>query len=451
MTKIGDIMRIGFLGSKVRLDPIKKVVDTFCTDIDPIYIADDKAFYNREIENKLKKMKKDVNGFIFAGELQYHFYNNIFFPDIPCDYVRKDWSSLQNSFLGITLRGIEFTKVSIDSYSSSLIYNLIKDLGVQKSKINIKIIERKSFHKGYIESVYKEHKRMYLNKEVEGCITALAPVYKRLLEKNIPSVYAKPTTDVIIKTINGIKELYDSKLGKHGNIAIIIIQIIPKKEYSYIRKDEYLYMHEKIKVAEEVYYFAKNTKAAVVNEAIDKFVILMNQRDLIEYTNGLQRFYLLNSIYNNTNCDVNIGIGYGFNPSEAKFNANLAIEKADINNKNITYIVSNSDSVIGPLDFLVVKENENEIEDKAFLELSRKSEISQSIIYKIYILIEKYKKKTFTSLELSKKLNISQRSASRLLRKLEDCNIARIVGKKMTGTSGRPSDIYEINLYIKTK
>jgi len=446
MTKIGDIMRIGFLGSKVRLEPIKKVIDAFFTDIDPIYIVDMKDFHNMEIENKLKKLKKDVNGFIFAGELQYHFYNNVFFPDIPCDYVRKDWSSLQNSFLGITLKGIEFTRVSIDSYSSSLIDNLIKDLGIQKRKTNIKIIERKSFDKGYTESVYKEHKKMYLNKEVEGCITALSPVYERLLEENIPSVYAKPTTDVIIKTINHIKELYDSKLGKHGIIAIIIIQIIPKKEYSYIRKDEYLYMHEKIKVAEEVYYFAKNTKAAVVNESIDKFVILMNQRDLIEYTNGLQRFYLLNSIYNNTNCDVNIGIGYGFNPSEAKFNANLAIEKSDINNKNITYIVCNSDSVIGPLDFLVTDKEENEIEDKAFLELSRKSGISQSIIYKIYILIEKYKKNAFTSLELSRKLNISQRSASRLLRKLEDYNMARIVGKKMTGSSGRPSDIYEINL-----
>ncbi|WP_432403288.1 hypothetical protein [Wukongibacter sp. M2B1] len=441
-------MRIGFLGSKVRLDHIKKVIDTFFTDIDTIYIVDLKDFHNMEIEDKLKKIKKDVNGFIFAGELQYHFYNNIFFPDIPCDYVRKDWSSLQNSFLGITLKGIDFTKVSIDSYSSSLIHNLINDLGVQKSKINIKIIERKSFDKGYTKSVYKEHKRMYLNKKVEGCITALSPVYERLSKESIPSVYAKPTTDVIIKTINHIKELYDSKLGKHENIAIIIIQIIPKKEYSYIRKDEYLYMHEKIKVAEEVYYFAKNTNAAVVNESIDKFVILMNQKDLIEYTNGMQRFYLLNSIYNNTNCDINIGIGYGFNPSEAKFNANLAIEKADINSKNITYIVCNSDSVIGPLDFLVTnkKETENEVEDRVFLELSRKSSISQSMIYKIYILIEKYKKNTFTSLELSKKLNISQRSTSRLLRKLEDHNMARIVGKKMTGNSGRPSDIYEIKL-----
>lgn len=442
-------MRIGFLGSSIRLDSIKKVVNNFFTDIDVFYIVDNKAFYNIEMEKRLKKLKNDVNGFIFAGELQYSFYNNIFFPDIPCDYIRKDWSSLQSSFLSITLKGIDFRRASIDSYSSSLIYNLINDLNVKKNETNIRIIERKSFNKGYARNIYEEHKKLYLNKEIDGCITALAPAYERLQADNIPCVYAKPTKDVIIKTINHIKDLHYSRLGNIGNIAIIIIKIIPKKEYSYIRKDEYLYMHEKIKVAEEVYYFARSTNAAVVNESIDKFVILMNKKDLIEYTNGMQRFYLLNSIYNNTNCDVNIGIGYGFNPSEAKFNANLAIEKSDRNTKNIAYIVCNSDSVIGPLDFLVVNKNETEIEDKVFWELSRKSSISQSVIYKIYTLIEKYKKKTFTSSELSKKLSISQRSANRLLKKLEDCNMAEIVGKKMTGNSGRPSDIYEINLIDK--
>ncbi|AOT72069.1 helix-turn-helix domain-containing protein [Geosporobacter ferrireducens] len=439
-------MKIGFLGTEIRLDLIKKVVNTFFTDIEPVYIVDGKDFYNIDTEAKLKELKKDMNGFIFAGELQYHFYNNIFFPDIPCDYIRKDWSSLQNSFLSITLKGIAFTNVSIDSYSSSLISNLMKDLGVQNDNCHIKIIERRNFDKTYSENLYQQHKKMYFNKEVKGCITAIFPVYEQLLKDNIPCVYAKPTTDVIRKTIHYIEEQYHINMGKTRNIAIIIIKIIPKKEYSYIRKDEYLYMHEKIKVAEEVYYFAKNTNAAVVNESIDKFVILMNKKDLIEYTNSLQDFYLLNSIYNNTNCDVNIGIGYGFNPSEAKFNANLAIEKADINDKNITYIVPSTNSVVGPLDFLVIdkKENEMDIEDKVFLELSRESGVSQSVIYKIYVLIEKYKKNTFTSLELSQKLNVSQRSASRMLRKLEDSRIARIVGKKVTGNLGRPSDIYEI-------
>jgi predicted ArsR family transcriptional regulator len=43
-------------------------------------------------------------------------------------------------------------------------------------------------------------------------------------------------------------------------------------------------------------------------------------------------------------------------------------------------------------------------------------------------------------------MDISQRNTSRLLKKLEDAGIAVVVGKKMTGNLGRPSDIYEIKI-----
>lgn len=121
-------------------------------------------------------------------------------------------------------------------------------------------------------------------------------------------------------------------------------------------------MHEKMKVAEEIYFFARDTNAAIVNESTNKFIILMNRKDFIDYTDGLQNFYLLNSVFNNTNCDVNVGIGFGFSPGEAKFNANLAIERSDSQERNATYIVSNAESTIGPLKFVDMKSKHGEKE-----------------------------------------------------------------------------------------
>lgn len=443
-------MRIGFLCSDARSKCIQDVVESFFPDIDPIYLIDDQYYFSQETEIKLHAIKDHVDGFIFGGELQFHYYNYLFHPNIPCDYLSKDWSSLQNALLTMARQGIDFTSVSIDSYSVAMVRNILQDVGLQLSDTKITVIDRKVFGKQYIDFVIEKHAALFESGKVAGCVTALAPVFEALTLKNIPCVYAHPTIEVISKTINKLKQQYELQKGKNSAFAMLLIQLIPKESYSSIRKDEYLSMHEKIKVAEEIYYFAKDTNAAVLNDSLDKFILLMNRDDLIEYTNGLQKFYLMDEINTNTNFDVIMGIGYGYTPGQAKFNANLAIEKLDSTHKNMAYVVIDANAVLGPLSFLNRAPNEDiGSEEALFLELSKTSGISKSVLWNLYAVIEKNKKNTFTSSELSKKLNLSQRSSSRLLRKLEEAHLAKIVNKEVTGTSGRPSDIYEINLELK--
>jgi len=439
-------MRICFAGSSFRIQPLRKLIESFYDDIDASYLEDSRDYYSEEFTERLQEMKDKVDAVIFTGEFHYDFYNKIFFPGIPCEYIKKDWSTLQNALLDITLKGVDFSNTSIDSYSSSMVKHLTADLNIDID--NIQLIKRGKFKKKYSDDLFIQHKNMYRSGIVKGCITSIHTTYSMLINEAIPCSYAKPTSDVIIKTINATRRQYFEKVGKTGNLAILIIQILPKKEYSYIRKDEYLYMHEKMKVAEEIYFFARDTNAAIVSESTDKFIILMNRMDFVKYTDGLQNFYLLNSVFNNTNCDVSVGIGYGFNPGEAKFNANLAIERSDIQERNATYIVSNSDSTIGPLKFvdLKSKNGEKDIEDKQFKELAEKSGISPLKFYTLYSLIEKKKKNTFTAVELSTKMDLSVRSVNRMLKKLEDSGLARIVSKKTTGGKGRPRDVYELNL-----
>ena len=439
-------MRICFAGPEVRIILMKKTIGLFYDDIDPVYIIDDRDYFAEDFYEKLKTIKSGIDAMIFTGELHYNLYNKIFFPEVPCEYIKKDWSTLQNALLAITLKGIDFTNISIDSYPLSMVDHLVNNLNISLDDFHL--IKRAKFEKDYSHSLFMQHKELYESGKVKGCLTAMYTTYLELIKDEIPCTYAVPTTDVIVKTVNRTRKLYFDKIGKTGNLAILIVRIMPKKEYSYIRKDEYLYMHEKMKVAEEIYFFARDTNAAIVNESIDKFVILMNRADFIEYTNSLQSFYLVNSIFNSTNCDINVGVGYGFNPGEAKFNANLAIEKASPGEKNATYIVTNSESSMGPLYFLNnnVNKDDSDMEDEYFQDLARKSGLSQLKIYTLYSIIEKTKRNTFTSVELSTRMDMSLRSVNRMLKNLENAGLAKIVSKKTTGGKGRPRDIYELSI-----
>ncbi|MBF4693547.1 hypothetical protein [Fusibacter ferrireducens] len=444
-------MKIGFFGTKVRIAAIQNVFRTFFENITPVYVVNNLSYYQEQVEAELKAIKPTLDGFIFLGELQYEHYSYILSPDIPCIYLKKDWSSLQSAFLKVSLQNIDFRNVSIDSYTSSELQHLFSNLDISDSENNTHFITRRRFDKTYVSKVYNEHLLLYRTNVVKACVTALLPVYELLKSAEIPCIYVKPSAESIINAVNTIIDQINTRKNTIGHTAILIIKLFPKKEYSYMRKDEYSYMHEKIKVAEEIYYFARNTKAAVVSESQDKFIILMNKSDLFEYTQGFKSFYLVNAINANTNCDVNIGIGYGFDPSEAKYNANIAIEKLEDSVPNRVYIVPYGNSVIGPLEFLQAEfSHEKSIEEKLILEISSKTSISQTLLYDLHTLMEKQKKNSFTSPEISKALGISQRSSNRLLLKLMASNYAVYAGKQVTGNSGRPSDIYEITLHTAT-
>lgn len=440
-------LRIGFLGSQVRIKSIQSIVQTVFPDIDPVYLVENLAMYEESVAEKLKSLKSTVDAFIFSGELQHEFYRYLFSPSLPCEYLRKDWSSLQNALLKASMLGIDFRQVSIDSYTRSSLQQVINDLEIPPEANHIQFIKRRRFHGDYIEKVIHEHLHYYRSGQVQGCVTALHPVYQQLLRESVPCVYVIPTTETIIKTIQNVMAQLDLKRTQTGHTAMLMIKVVPKSDYSYIRKDEYLNMHEKMKVAEEIFYFARNTKAAVVSDSSDEFKLLMSKSDLLEYSQGFQCFYLIHSIYANTNCDINIGIGYGFDPSEAKHNANIAVDRIDPTQKNVIYIVPKEGSLIGPLHFLHEEPHNNtRIEESHISALSNETGISQTLLYNLYALMEKQHQKTFTALSLSKNLALSQRSTNRLLLKLQEHHYATFVGKHLTGKSGRPSDVYEISL-----
>lgn len=438
-------MKIGLLGTQYRINRMKLVIEKYFPEIQPIYFHEKSYYYEPELGDELIKAKNNLDGFVFAGELVFQNYNKIFYPDVPTAYIAKDWTSLQSALLNASLKGIDIGRVSIDSYASSMVDEIYSGLELQES---VHILKRGVFNSAYAERILGEHIHFFESGQVSGCITSISSIYDRLTKLDIPTVYVYPTTEAIVKAINHVKDTYDVLHSLTQDVVILIIHIVPKKEYSHIRKDEYLYTHEKIKVAEEVYYFAKNTNAAVVSDSLNQFIVLMNQKDFLEYTNGLQRFYLLNSIQANTDCDVNIGVGYGNNPGIAKYNANLAIEKCDGKQVNQTYIVSNSHTIIGPLDFLTKNDTTQAIDEKVFADLTSRSQISQNLIFKIYTLMEKNKRNSFTTLELAQLLNMSQRNASRLIHKLEDSGFAQLVGSKSSGSHGRPSDVYWIDFKL---
>lgn len=439
-------LKLGFVGTHVRMELIRNIMPKYFPEIQIEIYENDRYDYYEEMAHSLLELKKHIDGVIFGGELQFKQYQKVFEPDIPCNFLEKDSGSLLNSLASLSWRKVDITRVSIDNYSPSTVRQVFEDAGIPAS--HVRILKRQS-PKGpeddYFETTYQGHRKPFLDGVTTGCIATDIPVYERLVEDGIPAVYSRPTTDNIIRTVTRMKqECMERSQMELGNLVVLALRITVKEEIFYQVQREYLESHEKLKAAEELFHFAKDARATVIQQSDDSFVVLMNRKDLMIYSDSLKRLPFLHLIQDNSACNVSLGIGFGYNPGDARANAGLALKKAELREGSCTYIAHNINSITGPVNFVRLQNEKEQEEQKRLHELVELTGISAVKLQQLILLAEQAKKTLFTAAELAEHLHISNRSASRLLMALEEHGLACLSGQTVTGTAGRPGNIYRI-------
>ena len=439
-------LTIGFIGSHVRMELIRNIIPEHFPELRCEIYENDRYDYCDDMAQDLLKLRTHIDGVVFGGELQYKLYQNLFNLSIPCTYIKKDSASLLNSLLSLSWQKADVSRVSVDNYTPSTVAILLSDAGIPEN--NIKILRRRtlgSVGEKYYDELYEAHRRLYRSGQVDGCVTTLIFVYDRLVADGIPAAYSRPTTDNIISTVLQLKT--ECKLHRNisdGTLAIMIVRLSSKEDVFYQPQSEYLDGHEKLKVAEELYYFAKNARATIIPQSDDHFTIVMNRDDLMNYSNGLECMPFLQLIEDNCNCDVSLGIGFGFTPGEARASANLATKMAAQHSGSCTYIVHNAHSITGPVNFVTPNITQQHEQQELLDNLAHKSGVSSAKLFRIYQLCERTKKSLFTVSELSDYLNLSVRGTNRMVNALEEHGLVEVSGHSANGKAGRPKNIYRV-------
>lgn len=445
-------MKIGFMGTKFRMELVQKTINTWFPEIQAEICVEEGYIYSQKTADFLIKLRERVDGMIFGGELQYEIYQDIFKGIIPCTHIRKDASCLANALLILSQKGVDVTRVSIDNYSYSTIQRVMDDMEVKQHQIVM--LHRRAFRSNgaeYYEDLIAQHRQLYETGTVSGCVTTLSFVYERLCQEGIPASYMRPTTEVIIRAVHRLKEMDAEKKEKQdGSLAVLILRLTPEETVSYQNHNEYLDSHEKLKAAEEIHYFAQSAKATVITQSDDEFTIIINRSDLMECTNELQSFPMLHFIRDNSKCDFSLGIGFGDKPWDARMNAVMALKKACQVPKCGTYIIYNNQSVIGPVEFVNQYTGGMVYEREQLAGLSQETGLSEDKLARIYNMMKKHKKNCFTVQEMANALQISRRSANRIMGCLEEAGYAREAGRSNQGKVGRPENVFELNLKLES-
>lgn len=145
------------------------------------------------------------------------------------------------------------------------------------------------------------------------------------------------------------------------------------------------------------------------------------------------------------NLPVYVGWGCSNDIVDAYRKAQRALKEAKQNSMPAAYIINVDDVIIGPLSS-IRRITYDDAPDEKTQELSERLSLSPLYISKIRSVLKQKGDKTLSAEELSFFLNITTRSASRILNKLVDGGAAVVEYNRQINLRGRPAKIYRINL-----
>lgn len=191
--------------------------------------------------------------------------------------------------------------------------------------------------------------------------------------------------------------------------------------------------------------FNKKERAYFSIQEHESFVELYSlKKDLLRLTNDFTRDELANYLRKHLSCELFIGWGVGKDAEEAKKRAIVAYHEAVVQ-KEPSIIMTSTDDLIIPTQRGTSMKAQTEELGK-LQELSEQLNISVLILKKIRMVIEKMRSNFVTSEDIAFHLGITVRSANRMLKELENKQLAQQMYTKHEKQRGRPKKVYKINL-----
>lgn len=437
-------MIVGIVGPKDMVERTHKIIQEESRNT----VITDLVYENyKETPAIVEKNQENVDAIIFVGKIPYKYAEKYIKQKVPWEYIPRDISAILSALLEASMvMDCDIKNISVDTYPQEIINEALEEIGVQKDKFHIYVAEQRLLDEEYIKYTVDFHSRNYYVNGVSCCITGITNVFNKLKEKNIPCIRSLSLKRVILTTFSQLKLKYLVKENQNSQIVAIAISIDALNPYSVVAKDEYEYMLNKMKITGVIYLFAAKIEAAV-SEITNKEFLLFTTRKMLEVeTNNYNNFYLMEMVENKTFYTISVGVGYGETANKAKFNALYGMNKSIEAGGNLACVVYNENNI-----HRVIRNREKETRnniDNILDAISKKTNISPKILYRIYSVVEKNELDTFTASELAKLCGINYRSINRIIQKLESSGYCTIVGERIIKDRGRPSRILKLNYFV---
>lgn len=384
-----------------------------------------------------------VDGFVLT-ELAYFYLNDQWdsFP-IPTYFFQISEQEFYKKLfqLSVNQRDLDFSRVYIDFLSAYNNFFGIKDV-LEPDAMPLTLSPFRITDKIH-EEVLNEHIEHWQAGKIDLSLTRMSNIVQDLAEQGIPHLYLFPSPDSIVQQFEHIiSELAAIKLAE----SRIAIGYVTMESVDTAKESLNEWELRQMLLHKSLLEFSTEQKVPfIIQKSNNSFEIISSFKDLKTLTDNLTQCLLLTYLEKTLPFPVHIGWGVGNSMYKARINAQSANSMSAASKSMGTYVVTDSDQIIGPLgeeSCLTYRNQVNEFVKRK----SEETDLSTLQLQKIMAVLAKTERNELTAEELAYHLGITVRSANRMLNQLEEKGVARILYKKQEKLRGRPKKIYQIQL-----
>lgn len=433
---------IGIVSPEALVNEIMKALESF-PNFQPFFLHSTPSTIEPEdIENLVNK----VEVLLFMEFPTYLKAKQLFNFAIPTHYVPLMGTGLYRS-LFLIKNQYDIRHISVDTVEEKYIQRILYELG--ETNYEYTSLPHYSEASTFEETV-QFHQNNY-QKFSSIAITGTQEVSLKLAELGIPNEWVTPTYQDLIVSLERALLATEARKNKESQIVFGIIDIDKFDKATEKYKTEHEVQLFKLKFQQMMLNYTKLLDGHLINSGGDEFSFITTRGIFERETRGYKFIPILNSAKTELGVSISIGVGFGLSAAEAGDHARFALRQSKELGGNVCYIVREDQSVIGPVDIITDTQYEKydlSITDAELLNKAEQAGMSAAYMTKLMARVARHKKYDYTAQELATTLNITTRSAHRILLKWMDAQLVDIVGEEKITYKGRPRRIYRLSFIL---
>lgn len=336
--------------------------------------------------------------------------------------------------------GIDFSRVYIDAIIEPSILQNVFDKGngpyspPATTPLEYRGILRSAIYEKYMET----YRTLWREKKFDIFVTRFTNLVGRLEAEQIPYILLTPSRETILDQFYELLSDMKESMIQNSLVACCVIEIS--------KPDQSQENYDKLKSLLHNFNEVQNHRL-IIRKNDSHFEVITSGMDVKELTSGYTSCLLSDEINNKAPFPLKIGWGISFDIIAAYKNAKRAVLECGKDRNHFTYLVTESQEMVGPLNSNRSLSYDLQ-PDAHIFSLAKSLGIAPVNLEKMVSLQKLRNMYEFTSSDLVYFLEITPRSASRILKKLAEGGFARPVRSINLSGTGRPVTVYEIDFGI---
>ncbi|MFD4706224.1 hypothetical protein ACFWM3_15330 [Gottfriedia sp. NPDC058432] len=430
--------RIGLIGPEWSLERILSFSKEYEKELEFFPFAYEEPAETKEI---VKKHDRDVDVWLFSGQLPYNIAKKTLHSIEKLLYVPHTESSVYKSLLNIMyLNGKLIRQLSVDMPTySNLLDDALEQLNNPFDQLFIKKFDEEDIN---LEEILQFHLQLWNANKTEGVLTNFPSVFQELKKREIPVEWISTSKVDIRHTLKLIIEKVKGLYFKESQIGVELVEI--ENFESIIRKSKspYHLQHIELRIKNVLLTLCEQLNGSLIEKGYGKYLIYSSRGAIEREINMLEN--TIEQLSLEADSIVSVGIGFGETVFSAEKNAIESIQQSKESNNRKILIVQENGEIIESFG------SEEEItyayrtDDQELLQKLKLGNISVKTFHKVENLIKRMRWNDFTTKSLAEQLNMTERNARRIVADLCEVELLECIGEESLSYRGRPSKIYRL-------